>query len=136
MKVFIVKEQNSSKKYFTNINEGLGKVLRYGAYSKDVLERLRYLNGEFSTVVGNALSELVAEKQGVDLKTLIAQAIHMGDECHNRNVAATSLLFRELAPYFVRVTDRQSAEKAFRTIDGNNHFFVNLAMAACKAMAE
>ena len=136
MKVFVVKEQNSSKKYFTNINEGLGKVLRYGAYSKDVLERLRYLNGEFSTVVGNALSELVAEKQGVDLKTLIAQAIHMGDECHNRNVAATSLLFRELAPYIVRVTDRQSAEKAFRTIDGNNHFFVNLAMAACKAMAE
>ena len=136
MKVFVVKELTSSKSFYTNFNEGLGRVLRYGAYSQDVLERLRYLNGGFSAVIEAALSELVKEKQGVDLKTLIAQALHMGDECHNRNVAATSLLLRELAPYIVRVVDKHDAERALKTIDANNHFFVNIAMAACKAMAE
>jgi hypothetical protein len=113
----------------------LGRVLRYGAYSPDVLARLRYLNGEFAEVIGAALRDAVKDKEGIDLRNIIAQALHMGDECHNRNVAATSLFLREIAPYVVREVGREG-EQVLRTIDSNNHFFVNLAMAACKLMAD
>ncbi|MEM1945267.1 MAG: DUF1116 domain-containing protein [Nitrososphaerota archaeon] len=136
MKVFTVRDKHTGVMSYTNLNEGLGRVLRYGAYSSDVLERLRYLNEEVGGVLDASLKDAVADKGGIDLKNIIAQSIHMGDECHNRNVAATSLLLRELTPYIVGSADKQTAVRVFRTIDGNNHFFVNLAMAACKVMAD
>lgn len=135
MAVFVVKAADGDSYSYTNVNEGLGRVLRYGAYSPEVLTRLRYLNGEFADVIGAALKEAVNEKGGIDLRSVIAQALHMGDECHNRNVAATSLFLREIAPYVVRTVGREG-EQVLRTIDANNHFFVNLAMAACKLMAD
>jgi hypothetical protein len=97
---------------------------------------LGYLNGEFSTVVGNALSRACGGEAWGGPKNPHSSGDTHGRRMPQQKRGCTSLLFRELAPYIVRVTDRQSAEKAFRTIDGNNHFFVNLAMAACKAMAE
>ena len=135
MAVFVVKADGGDSFSYTNFNEGLGRVLRYGAYSSDVLARLRYLNGEFAEVIGAALQAAVKDKGGIDLRNIIAQALHMGDECHNRNVAATSLFLREIAPYVVREVGREG-EQVLRTIDSNNHFFVNLAMAACKLMAD
>lgn len=134
MKAFVVADGDS--KSYTNINEGLGKVLRYGAYSKEVIERLRYLNGPFSSSLRDAVLESVKEKGGIDLRNIISQALHMGDECHNRNVAATSLFFREIAAYLVKVSDSTTARQVLSTIDANNHFFLNLAMAACKLMAD
>ncbi len=136
MNVFIVRDGGAGGISYTNLNEGLGKVLRFGAYSAEVLERLRYLNDVVGRVLGDALAEAKNEKGGIDLKNIIAQAIHMGDECHNRNVAATSLFLREITPYLARVSDGGEFERVFKTIDGNNHFFVNLAMAACKVMAD
>jgi hypothetical protein len=136
MKVFIVKDGGGDGTAYTNLNEGLGKVLRYGAYSQDVLERLKYLNDVVGKILGDALDEARRVKGGLDLKNMMAQAIHMGDECHNRNVAATSLFLREITPYMAKVSGGEEFEGVFRTIDGNNHFFVNLAMAACKVMAD
>ncbi|MDW8084159.1 MAG: DUF1116 domain-containing protein [Candidatus Caldarchaeum sp.] len=134
MKVFVLKDGDSRS--YSNFNEGLGRVLRYGAYSKEVLERLKYLNTSFADVIGDAVRESVKDKGGIDLRSIIAQAVHMGDECHNRNVAATSLFFREIAPYVVKVTDNATARTVLATIDANNFFFLNLAMASCKLMAD
>ncbi|MCS6783767.1 MAG: DUF1116 domain-containing protein [Candidatus Caldarchaeum sp.] len=134
MKLFVLSDGDS--KSFSNINEGLGKVLRFGAYSKEVLERLKYLNTSFADVLAAAVRESVKDKGGIDLRNIIAQAIHMGDECHNRNVAATSLLFREIAPYVLKAADTSTARTVLATIDANNHFFLNLAMASCKLMAD
>jgi len=134
MKVFVVRDGDNYS--YTNINEGLGRVLRYGAYSTDVLERLRFLNEVLGVSLGVALEECVKEKDGIDLRNMIAQAIHMGDECHNRNVAATSLFYREIAPYVIKSCDRDTAVRVLSFINSNNHFFVNLAMAACKLMAD
>ncbi|GBC69560.1 hypothetical protein HRbin01_01259 [archaeon HR01] len=134
MKVFVVRDGDFYS--YTNLNEGLGRVLRYGAYSDDVLERLRFLNDVVGSSLATALEECVREKNGVDLRNLIAQAIQMGDECHNRNVAATSLFYREISPYIIRSCDRETAVRVLSFIDSNNHFFVNLAMAACKLMAD
>ncbi|MEM1949668.1 MAG: DUF1116 domain-containing protein [Nitrososphaerota archaeon] len=134
MKLFVVTDGDA--KSYTNINEGLGKVLRYGAYSNDVIDRLKFLNTELAESLRAALHECVKDKSGIDLRNIIAQALHMGDECHNRNVAATSLFFREIAPYIAKTSDSETARKVMATIDSNNHFFINLAMAACKLMTD
>jgi hypothetical protein len=130
MPVFIIKNEEFGNTAFTTMNEGLGKVLRYGAYSDEVITRLKWME----TILYPALA-LAIEKIGkIDLKNIIAQALHMGDEVHNRNRAATSLFYRILAPQIVRTTiDTENAAKVLEFIHGNDHFFLNLSMAACKA---
>ncbi|ADG88945.1 hypothetical protein TBS_12360 [Thermobispora bispora] len=116
---------------YCSLNEGLGKVLRYGAYGPEVIERLRWM-GE---VLGPVLQAALQKTGPIDLKTLIAQALQMGDELHNRNRAATSLLLRELAPAIVDAAPERAAE-VLRFINGNDHFFLNPGMAAAKVSAD
>ncbi|MDH2424202.1 DUF1116 domain-containing protein [Sphaerisporangium sp. TRM90804] len=116
---------------YCSLNEGLGKVLRYGAYGPEVVERLRWM-GE---VLGPVLAAALALSGPIDLRSLIAQALQMGDELHNRNRAATSLLARELAPSVVDASPRYAAE-VLRFVYGNDHFFLNAGMAAGKVSAD
>jgi hypothetical protein len=110
----------------------LGRVLRYGANSPDVIERLRWME----QVLGPALARAIRAMGGIEIKPVTAQALQMGDECHNRNKAATSLLIRQIAPYLVE-TGESPAETAavLRFINSNDHFYLNLSMAACKTAA-
>jgi hypothetical protein len=79
------------------------------------------------------IKEAMELKGPIDLKTIIAQIVQMGDEGHNRNKAGTSLLFRELAPSIVRTSFSNSVKvDIFTFIDKNDHFFLNLSMPACK----
>lgn len=130
MPVFIVKNMEFGNTSYATMNEGLGKVLRYGAYSEEVVERLKWMEKVLYPVLKAAL-----ENTGpVDLKNIIAQALHMGDEVHNRNRAGTSLLYRRLAPAVVRTCeDRSDAARVLDFVNGNDHFFLNLSMAASKA---
>ena len=133
MPVFVVQNDEHGNRSYATMNEGLGKVLRYGAYSPEVIERLKWME----TVLYPTLKRAVAHLGRVDLKNIIAQALHMGDEVHNRNRAATSLLFRQLAPAVLRTADdRETAAKVLEFINGNDHFFLNLSMAAGKAMLD
>jgi hypothetical protein len=118
---------------YSTLNEGLGKVLRYGANSADVIDRLRWMR----TILGPALGDAVNAMHGIELKPLIAQSLHMGDEVHNRNVAASSLLLKRLVPALLE-SGRASDEIAaiVRFMAGNDHFFLNISMAACKAMLD
>ncbi len=129
MPVFIIKNETFGNLAFTTMNEGLGKVLRYGAYSDDVIVRLKWMNDTLYPVLQSAI-----EKIGqIDLKSIIAQALHMGDELHNRNRAATSLLFRIIAPAIMRTcSDSETAARVMEFINSNDHFFLNLSMAAAK----
>jgi hypothetical protein len=112
------------------MNEGLGKVLRYGAYGDDVIIRLKWME----SVLYPTLKKAIEKLGQIDLKSIISQALHMGDELHNRNRAATSLLYRALAPAIARTsTDSESAAKVLEFINSNDHFFLNLSMAAAKA---
>mgnify|MGYP003694754267 CR=1 FL=1 len=130
MPVLVVENHHAGNRAYSTLNEGLGKVLRYGAYSPDVIDRLRW----FRDVVGPALGEAVRRAGGVDLRALIAQAVQMGDECHNRNRAASALLIKALAPEIAGL-DLAAAERtrilAFAA--SNEHLFLNVGMAACKA---
>ncbi|GLX03623.1 DUF1116 domain-containing protein [Microbispora sp. NBRC 16548] len=116
---------------YCSLNEGLGKVLRYGAYGPEVIERLRWM-GE---VLGPVLAAALERCGPLDLRTLIAQALQMGDELHNRNRAATSLLVREIAPAVVEAAPDHAVE-VLRFINGNDHFFLNAGMAAAKVSAD
>jgi hypothetical protein len=115
---------------YSNLNEGLGKVLRYGAYSDEVIERLRWMRD----VLGPVLSAAVrSREEPLDVKAVLAQMLQMGDEAHNRNRAGSLLTLRELSPAIVGV-DAPSSDIAqvLRFIGGNEHFFLNLGMPTAK----
>jgi uncharacterized protein DUF1116 len=126
--VVVENDAPAGKQAFATLNEGLGKVLRFGAYEPSVLSRLRWM----ASTLGPALSRALQQAGPVDLKMLIGQALQMGDECHNRNVAATALLTRQLAPSLVRAVEPSAAAPVLDFLLDNNHFFLNLSMAACK----
>jgi len=129
MPVWILKNEAYGNYGYCTLNEGLGKVLRYGAYSEEVIERLNWMERVLYPVLQKAVDTLGS----VDLKNLIAQALHMGDEVHNRNRAGTSLLYRLLAPAIVRTSDdKEAAAQVLEIIHSNDHFFLNLSMPVCK----
>jgi len=129
MPVFIVENAAGGNRAFAILNEGLGKVLRFGAYGQEVLDRLRWMN----ETLAPALAESLRARGPVDLKNLTAQALQMGDECHNRNVAASSLFARLIAPALVRTSPPDVAAAILEFLEANNHFYLNLSMAASKA---
>ncbi len=129
MPVWILENAAFGNRAYCTLNEGLGKVLRYGAYDAEVLTRLAWMRDVLTPV----LVEALAAAGPIDLGSLIAQALQMGDEVHNRNRAATSLLIRRLAPHLVLSSaGRVEVAEVFRFLDGNDHFFLNLSMPAAK----
>jgi hypothetical protein len=134
MPVFIIENQAFGNRAFCTQNEGLGKVLRYGGLGPEVTARLKWMETDLYPALDRALQTLLA---GIDIRSLIAQALHMGDECHNRNRAATSLFLRAIGPALARTnTDNERLAKVIEFIDRNDHFFLNLSMPAGKAMLE
>jgi hypothetical protein len=133
MPVWILENATFGNRAFCTFNEGLGKVLRYGAFSPDVLERLRWIETDLAPVMKQALSA----HGPIDMKSLIAQALQMGDEGHNRNRAGTSLLIRELAPWLVRLDEpRERISRVLSFMHANDHFFLNLSMPASKCTVD
>jgi len=133
MKVYVVENAEHGNKTFSNLNEGYGKVLRYGAYSEDVLKKLHWMND----VLGVALADALAQSNGIDLRALIAEALHMGDEGHNRNKAGSLLYLKLLAPLIAKVVKDDAMESEILQFIGDNALSVlNPVMAACKAMTD
>jgi hypothetical protein len=133
MPVFVLHDEEFGGAAFCTLNEGLGKVLRFGAYSDDVIDRLRWME----RVLAPLLQGAIRRHGPLDLRTLITQALQMGDEGHNRNRAGTSLLLRELVADLVESDARSSdVAAAVRFVNGNDHFLLNLTMPACKAAAD
>jgi len=130
MPVWIIRNETFGNTAYCTLNEGLGKVLRYGAFSQEVIDRLKWME----TVLAPVLKAALALTGPIDLKTMLAQIVQMGDEGHNRNKAGTSLFIREIAPYIV-MTDFNNEDKAdvLKFMHSNDHFFLNLSMPACKS---
>lgn len=129
MWVFVLHDEVHDRTSWCSLNEGLGKVLRYGAYGPDVIDRLRWM----STVLGPALQAAVRRHGPIDITAIIAQMVQMGDEGHNRNRAGTLMMLRDLLPSMLDagLPSADVAEVA-RFVGGNDHFFLNLVMPACK----
>jgi hypothetical protein len=131
MPVWIVRDVENGRTSFSNLNEGLGKALRFGADGPSVLSRLTFM----ATKLRKVLAAAIDAGGPIELKPLIAQALHMGDEVHNRNAAATGLFLKKLAPALLKSkASRPDVAEAVAFIAGNDHFFLNISMAAAKAM--
>jgi hypothetical protein len=132
MPVMVVENRANGNRAYSILNEGLGRVLRYGGLGPDVLERLDWMRRVLGPTLGEAVRRM---PDGIDLRALIAQALHMGDECHNRNRAASALMIKALAPQVAALDTLDAVErrKVLEFAAGNEHFFLNVGMAACKA---
>jgi len=140
MWLWVLEDRATGKRTYCSLNEGLGKVLRYGAYGPEVLTRLRWMGDVLGPLLQSATRAVVAETGPVDVTGILTQMLQMGDEAHNRNRAGTLMLLRDLAPAMVNSTvvdadsgfDGKDVAASLRFIGGNDHFFLNLAMPACK----
>jgi hypothetical protein len=133
MMVYVVENAEHGNRSFSNLNEGFGKVLRYGAYSEEVLKKLHWMNN----VLGSALSDALASSNGIDMRALIAEALHMGDEGHNRNKAGSLIYLKLISPLIARTMKDSAAMSDVLQFIGDNALSVlNPVMAACKAMTD
>jgi len=133
MLVYIVENKSNGQRAFSGLNEGRGKVLRMGAYSEEVIDRMIWLN----EVLGPAVDRALKEMGGLDIRTLLAKALHMGDDGHNRLDAASLLYTNLLAPYIIKTTDDPKITSEVIKFLGENALAVlNPVMAGCKLMAE
>lgn len=133
MPVWVMENKTFGNRAYCTLNEGLGKVLRYGAFSEEVIARLRWMAEDLAP----ALKKALVRHGAIDMKSLIAQALQMGDEGHNRNRAGTSLFIREIAPDLVMLDEsRDKIARILTFIHGNDHFFLNLSMPSCKCTVD
>jgi hypothetical protein len=133
MSVYVLEDRTYGNKAFSNLNEGYGKVLRYGAYSEDVQEHLRWME----EVMAPVLADAVVASGGIDIRALLAEALHMGDEGHNRNKAGSLLFTSKRAPFIARAAPSSNVAATILSALGENALSVlNPVMAACKAMVD
>lgn len=131
--VLVVENHTFGNRAYCAINEGLGKVMRFGGNDQEVLDRLRWLRDEF----GPALAAALRSTDGLALKSLVARGLTMGDEMHQRNVACSCLTLRALAPALAATArDTTALSKALAFMGGNDQFFLNIAMAMGKAIMD
>jgi hypothetical protein len=133
MPVMVCENRAFGNKTYCMINEGLGKVMRFGANDDEVLARIRWLRDEFGPLLGAALRA----SGGLELAPLIARGLAMGDEMHQRNVACSALTLRALSPHMARhAPGAETLARALAFIAGNEQFFLNIGMAMGKAIMD
>jgi len=134
MPVFVVRNSTGGNTAYSNFSEGIGRVLRFGAYGPEVIDRLKWIATVLAPAIKTALAALPG---GVDLKAIQSQALLMGDEVHSRNAAATALFHMAIAGALAGSPfDRARAKAALDFVAGNPQFFLNLSMAASKAIMD
>lgn len=136
MPVFVVENRARGNRAYCNFYEGESRHrLNYGSYDDNVRSGLDFLRDELAPV----LADIVRSSGGIALKPLIGRALRMGDELHSRNTAATTLLTKELTPYFIEYAVSESKDRALtalRFFFDSDYSFLRLSMAAAKAMAD
>ncbi len=132
MSVYVVENKTHGNKAYSNLNEGYGKVLRYGAYSQEVIDKLRWMED----VMAPVLADAIEASEGIDIRALLSESLHMGDEGHNRNKAGSILYTTKLAPFIVKAADADVASKVLQFLGDNALSVLNPVMAACKAMVD
>ncbi len=141
MWVFEVENPATGARAWCSLNEGLGRVLRYGAYGPEVIDRLRWMSAVLGPLLQHAV-RTVARSDPVDVKAIIAQMLQMGDEGHNRNRAGTLMFLREVLPAMIEAAGRlarieqSDVARSVAFLGANDHFFLNLVMPACKLVTD
>ncbi len=131
MAVWVIRNEKFGLETYSNLYEGIGKVLRHGANDEGVIEKLRWMHSDLAPV----MTEALRRSGGIDIKTLMAEALQMGDELHNRNRGASSRFILALAPHMA-ANGKGDLERIITFMDSSGHFSLNCQMAACKAMLD
>ncbi|MCL4257492.1 MAG: DUF1116 domain-containing protein [Anaerolineales bacterium] len=132
MMVYILENETHGNKAYSNLNEGYGKVLRYGAFSEEVIAKLRWMNDS----MGPLLAKAIEASGGIDIRALLSESLHMGDEGHNRNKAGSIIYTAKLAPWIAKVAaDNDVESEVLKALGDNALSVLNPVMAACKAMS-
>ncbi len=127
---------------YTNLNEGIGRCLRFGANGPDVLQRLKWFEAVLAPVLKAAVRHEFDKAGGIDLKAIQSQALLMGDEVHSRNAASTALFFMTLAVPLAALGAQRGGpppEHIHHTLDfvaKTSQFFLNFSMVSCKAIMD
>lgn len=134
MPVFVVENRLTGNRAYCILNEGIGKVLRFGAYSQEVIDRLDWIKDVLGPTIAKALQ---LTEEGINLNVLIARSITMGDEFHQRNIAATLNFLKEIAPLIIQ-TDIPEDQKyeVIKFLADTDQFFLNIMMATGKAIVD
>jgi len=133
MSVYIIENKTFGNKAYCNMNEGYGKVLRFGAYSEEVLEKLHWMED----VMAPVLHKAIERAGGIDIRSLVAECLHMGDEGHNRNRANSVFFMKLLAPHICMVSETPEIASKILDFMGNNAInALNPIMASCKSIAD
>ena len=134
MPVLVVENRTEGNRAYCTMNEGIGKVLRFGAYDSEVVNRLKWMQTDLAPALSKTLAQI---EGGLSLNAIIARAVTMGDEFHQRNIAASALLVKELVPYLVTAQINQDTlQKITRFLVDTDQFFLNVMMASCKAIMD
>ena len=131
--LLVVENRTFGNRAYCAINEGLGKVMRFGGNDAEVLNRLAWLRDVFGPTLGAA----IRQTGGIGLKSIIARGLSMGDEMHQRNLACSGIFLREIAPVLARTTEqRDPLVDSLAFIASNDQFFLNMAMAMGKSIMD
>ena len=134
MPVLVVENRTEGNRAYCTMNEGIGKVLRFGAYDSEVVNRLKWMQTDLAPALSKTLAQI---EGGLSLNAIIARAVTMGDEFHQRNIAASALLVKELVPYLLTAQINQDTlKKITRFLVDTDQFFLNVMMASCKAIMD
>jgi NifU-like protein involved in Fe-S cluster formation len=130
MYMHIVENKTYGNIAYTNLSEQMAKILRMGANDQSVIDRLNWMRDVLGPILRDAMK---LNTNGIDLRLMLAQALHMGDECHNRNVAGTTLLIQALTPYILE-TDFTTEQKrqVFDFVASSDYFSGPTWMALSK----
>lgn len=134
MPVFVVENRSEGNRAYCTMNEGIGAVLRFGAYSDEVINRLKWMRD----VLGPVLSKgLKLTENGLNLNVMIAKAVTMGDEFHQRNIAASLIFLKEMSPFILQadITEEERVQ-VIKFLADTDQFFLNVMMATCKAVLD
>lgn len=134
MIVHVVKNETYGNYGFSTIHEGSGyTVQRYGSWDESVIDRLKWLNEEYRPIMNDGLKL----SGGIDVSSTIAQALHMSDECHNRNKASSILFYRQLMPFLLQTDhDKLAILRVSEFVNSNEHYHLSITMAASKAQLD
>lgn len=134
MPVFVVENRSEGNEAYCIMNEGIGKVLRFGAYSEEVITRLKWMQNVLGPTISRALK---LSDGGLNLNVMMARAITMGDEFHQRNIAASLIFLKEISPLIVQLDmDDKDRKDVIQFLADTDQFFLNIAMATSKAVLD
>jgi hypothetical protein len=130
MPMFVVEDERGGTRAFSSINQGPGETAWFGRETPAAVERLVFLR----EVAAPLLADCLRAGEPVDVFTLAAQGLQMGDDLHMRTQATTNLLIRSLLPHLMGLDAGPRGVELARFLSSDHLFFLNIAMAGAKAL--